>query len=248
MGISFSPLHLFAVDPAVSGTGAHHQTPLAQQVQMDDAADGGRQKAQCGDGQAEAAAARKAQTLIDHAVVQRLTGALTVAKGQQHAGGREVEVGNQQHRQQGDAHAQNGLQQIGGHGGDTAVEDLHSTGLGHLAAAAFEGGGNKAQRQSVIGDDLQRGRAVAAEKSRVKHGLAGAQGKDRGDQQQNAAAQHRGGDQGFFQTGDVFFQKIGCQQAEQQNGHQIEGPPNTKVPKIRHVHSPLRYFCVGRTG
>ena len=214
---------------------------------MDDAADAGGEEAQGRDGQAEALAAHEAVLgLIDVAVVHGLAGALAVAEGQQHARRRE-EVLHHQHRgDQGDGKAQHALDQVVGHGGDAGVEDLPRALFGELAAGAFEGGGHKAQPQHVIGEQLHMLDAPAVKEGGLEDLHPGNEPHRLGDEQQQGARQHRGGDQGRLQEAEGPLQGVGGEQAHQQQRNHVEKAPYVRVPKICHQDPPWRYFCCAR--
>ena len=113
-----------------------HALP-AQDVQMDDTADTGAEEAQRGDGQTEASAAHKAVfLLVDVAVVQCLTGALTETEGQDHACCGEQVLDNQRGNH-GNAQTQDALQQVGGHRGDAGIKDLAASMLVEFAAGGL---------------------------------------------------------------------------------------------------------------
>ena len=96
----------------------------------------------------------------------------------------------------------------------------------------------------MVGQQLQPCGALTTEEGSVEEFRAGNVIVDHRDHQQNAAAQHGGGDQRCFQPGDGPPQHIGNQKAGQQDCGQIEKAPGTKVPKIYHLCHLISDSCI----
>ena len=208
-----------------------------EDVQMDDTADRRAQKAQCRDGQTEAASANKAVfCLVDITVVECLTRSLTEAEGEQNAGGLE-EILDDKRRDHRDAHTENGLQKIGRDRRHARIEHLDRTAHTLAAATRAKGGSNESEGEAMVGDDLHRAHTVATEKGGVKQKLVRDQLiNDRAKEQQNAT-QHRGRNKRNTQKSNRFFEQIGNQKAEQQHGDQADKAPDLRVPKIEVLHT-----------
>ena len=205
-------------------------------VQVDDAAYAGAQKAQSRDGEAEALAALEAEVVFKYpAVVERLAGALAVAEGQQYPRRRE-EVRDDERGDYGYSKAENALKQVGRNRGHARVEYLHGTFLGQLRLGGLEGRGDEAQGQGVVCDDFERIYAVPAEELGFKHVDTGGELVQPGYNYQYSAAQHGGGYQRRLKKMDGFLQNVCGQQTDQQHRGQIEAAPYTKVPEIFHFH------------
>ena len=178
---------------------------------MNDAADAGTEEAQGSNGQTEGLATVKAIFgFVDGTIVHCLSGTLAVAEGQQHTGSGEKAL-NHQCSNHGNGETNHSLQQIRSNGGDTGVEDLHSPLLVQLTLGGLECGSNETQSQGMVSNNFHGGVAVATKEGGVKQHVAGNGLIDAGNQQQNAAAQHRGGNQRSFQKFEGLLETV-CKQ------------------------------------
>lgn len=210
-----------------------------EDVQMDHAADGRTQKAQCGHGQTEAASADKTVLgFINIAVVECLTGSLSEAKGQKDSACCK-EILDNKGSDHGHAHAENALKKVGGNRCHARIEHLDGAAHALAAASRAEGGCDKTERQAMIGDDLHGRHAVAAKEGGIKQQLAGGHLVNDRAEQQNHAAQNRGRNQRNTQQLDGFFEQIGNQKAQKQHRDQADKAPDLRVPKIEVFHTPL---------
>ena len=240
-------MHFGARDEVLLVAHAAHPALLPYDVEVDDAADRRAQKPERCHREAEALAAFKAVLrLVDVAVVHRLARTLSVAEGQQDAR-RLEEVGHKDvGDKDGDGKPEDALQEVGRHRRHARVEDLHAAFLVHLAFGRLERRGDEAERQRVIGEDLQKRRAVAAEELRIEEVFLRHARVNGGDDEQHDAAQHRGGDEGVAQGLDEPLERVRHQEADEQDGDDVEGSPNTKVPEIFHVRLLSEGFGSGK--
>ena len=203
------------------------------------------QKAQGRDGKAEALAADKAEVVFKNAaVVERLAGALAVAKGQQDARRRE-KARDHQSRDYRDAKAEHRLEQICRDGGHACIEYLRGALLGHLCGRGLERRGYETQRKGVICNDLKRLCAVSSEKRGVVHHVAREILVQSRDDDEDAAAQDRGRYQRGLKEFYRLFEYIRRQQAHEQHRRQIQPAPYTIIPEILHSCHLCPYFCCG---
>ena len=239
-------VHFGARDEVLLVAHAAHPALLPYDVEVDDAADRRAQKPERRHREAEALAAFKAVLrLVDVAVVHGLPRTLPVAEGQQDAR-RLKEARDDECGKNGDGKPEDALQKVGRHRRHARVEDLHAALFVHLAFGRLERRGDEAERQRVIGEDLQKRRAVAAEELRIEEVFLRHARVNGGDDEQHDAAQHRGGDEGVAQGFDEPLERVRHQQADEQDGDDVEGSPNTKVPEIFHVRLLSEGFGSGK--
>lgn len=167
-------------------------------IQVNDTADAGGEETERRDGETEALTADKAKLcFIDVAIVERLTCALAVAEGEEHAC-RGEETCDKERCDQRDSETEDALDQIGGNGGYTGVEDLRGALLCELLVGRLEGRRDEAERQGVIGDNFERLHAVSCEDRLIEHDIACDGFIDRADDEQQQTAENGRGNERIF--------------------------------------------------
>ena len=224
------------METAIGATGGFDLSFFLDDIQVNDAADAGGEETERRDGETEALATDKAKfCFIDVAIVERLTGALTVAEGEEHTC-RGEETCDNERCDQCDTETEDALDQIGGNGGYTGVEDLRGALFGELLIGCFKGRRDEAERQGVVGDDLQRLHAVSCEDRLIEHHVARDGFIDRADDEQQHAAEDGCGNERIFQKGNAFFDGVGGDQAAEQDCEKADPAPNIIIPKIFHMY------------
>ena len=132
---------------------------------------------------------------------------MTVAEGKQHTGSGE-EAFDYSGGNESDAEADHSLKEVGGYGGDAGVQDLGGSLLGHLAAAGFQGRGDEAQSQTVIGEHFQSLCSVSTEESGIIEKPSCDKAVDPCYDKQQDTAQDGSRDQGCLQGLNGFLQHI----------------------------------------